>query len=69
MQRPLWRAAALTATAAAAALLGGGGEVMNFDLRATGLSPDSPVLKSAMQACQQLQPAGVAVSIEGAPRP
>jgi hypothetical protein len=52
-----------------AALLGGTAQGLNFDLRATGLSPDSPALKSALQACRQLLPSDVAVSIEGAPRP
>jgi hypothetical protein len=51
------------------ALLGGTAQSLNFDLRATGFSPDSPVLKSALQACHQLLPSAVAVSIQGAPRP
>jgi hypothetical protein len=52
------------------ALLGGAGQVVNFDLRRTGLNPDSPVIKSALQACQKRLPAGeVPVSIQGAPRP
>jgi hypothetical protein len=52
------------------ALLGGSGQVMNFDLRRTGLSPDSPVLKSALRACQRLLSAGdVPISIQGAPGP
>jgi hypothetical protein len=51
------------------ALLGGTGQVLNFDLRGTGLSPDSPVLKPALQACQKLLPGKVPVSIQDAPRP
>src|SRR2546425_12957310 len=48
-------------------LQGGSGPVMNFDARRTGLNPDSPVLKSALQACQNLQPIELLpISIQGA---
>jgi hypothetical protein len=58
-----------TIQTATSALLGGTGQVLNFDLRRTGLNPDSPALKSALQACQKLQPVDVPVSMEGVPRP
>ena len=45
------------------------GTVLNFDLRPTGLGPDSPLFKSAMQACQGLLPSEVTISIAGAPHP